>query len=138
MGRRTLLFLGAILAVFAAAAGVFVIRHDWLVEELMERVHEGNESPWAVVKVQAGAETPDWERLRDAAIEFVEMARALEAAKHAGIRASADGYATAAAGLSDSVARADAGRFRESAAALGASCGDCHFDGGVGGTLRGD
>ena len=138
MGRWGMGFVAALVAAFVVAAGVFVIRHDWLVEDLMGRIHEGGESPWAVVQAQATAETPDWDVLRKPAIGFVEMADALRAAKHADIRASADGYSAAAASLLDSVRRSDAEEFRQSVAALNKSCADCHFDGGIGGDLGED
>lgn len=138
MGRGALLILAMAVAAFLVAAGIFVVRHDWAVEDLMERIHEGKDSPWAVARDQAARETPDWEAVRGPAIGFVEMARALEGAKHAEIRASAEGYATAAAGVLEAVNRADPVAFRETLGGLERSCGDCHFDGGVGGTLRGE
>ena len=137
--RRGLLVVAAVAAAaFMVAAGVFVIRHDWAVEDLMEELHDGEGSSWAIVRAQAAAESPDWEAVRQPASGFVEMARALEGAKHADIRASADGYATAATQLVDAVDRHDAEAFRESVRGLERSCGDCHFDGGVGGTLARD
>lgn len=138
MGRWALVIVAVLVAVFVAAAGVFVIQHDWLVEDLMERIHEGDESAWATSQAQAAAETPDWDLVRGPAIGFVEMADALKAAKHADIRASADGYVAAAASLMDSVTRSDADQFRQSVAALKKSCADCHFDGGIGGELAAD
>lgn len=90
------------------------------------------------MQAQATAETPDWDVLRKPAIGFVEMADALRPAKHADIRASADGYSAAAASLLDSVRRSDAEEFRQSVAALKKSCADCHFDGGIGGELGED
>lgn len=135
MGRWVLVIGGVAAAALMIAAGVFVIRHDWAVEDLMEELHDGADSSWGIVRRQAGAESPDWDAVRQPASGFVEMARVLGAAKHADIRASADGYATAATQLMDSVERHDAEAFRESVRGLERSCGDCHFDGGVGGRL---
>lgn len=137
--RRWLTVIAATgLAALAAAACVFVIRHDWIVEDLMERVHEGRESPWAIVQAQGIRDTPDWELLGTRVAPFVEMADALERAKHPDTRASAEGYAAAARSLEGAVRAADAARLREAIGALGKSCTDCHFDGGVGGVLDPD
>lgn len=137
--RRWLVgIVAAGLAALAVAAAVFVIRHDWAVEDLMERVHAGRESPWAAVRAQGPRDAPEWELLRARVPIFLEMAAALEAAKHPDTRASADGYAAAARGLGEAVRGADAVRLREAIDALAASCADCHFDGGVGGVLDHD
>jgi len=137
--RRWLVgIVAAGLAALAVAAAVFVIRHDWVVEDLMERVHAGRESPWAAVRAQGSRDAPEWELLRARVPIFLEMAAALEAAKHPDTRASADGYAAAARGLGEAVRGADAVRLREAIGALEASCADCHFDGGVGGVLDHD
>ena len=137
--RRSVLVIAAVAAAaFMVAAGLFVIRHDWIVEDLMEELHEGNDSPWALVRSEAAAESPDWEKVLGPSIAFVEMAEALEGAKHADIRASAEGYASAARHLADAVERRDSGTLRDSVRGLERSCGDCHFDGGVGGTLARD
>jgi len=132
--RGRLIVVAAVLAAaLAVAAGVFVIRHDWLVEDLMERVHEGKDSPWAVARTQADADPPDWGSLGEGVGAFAEMAEALKGAKHADVRASADGYADAATDLADAVRQKDAEGLRRAVAVLGKSCADCHFDGGVGG-----
>lgn len=137
--RRWLVgIVAAGLAALAVAAAVFVIRHDWAVEDLMERVHAGRESPWEAVRAQGARDAPEWELLRARVPIFLEMAAALEAAKHPDTRASADGYAAAARDLGEAVRGADAVRLREAIGALGASCADCHFDGGVGGVLDHD
>ena len=138
MGRWALVIVAVLVAVFVAAAGVFVIRHDWAVEDFMERIHDGATSPWAVVKAQVGADTPDWDAVRKPATGFVEMGEVLTSAKSADIRASADGYVAAAPGIMDAVTRQDADAFRRSIGALEQSCHDCHFDGGVGGKLEGE
>jgi hypothetical protein len=125
-------------AAFLVAAGVFVIRHDWLVEELMERVHEGNRSPWAIAGTQARAEVPPWESVRQTGLAFVEMGQALESAKSADIRDAADGYVAAATGFMDAATRQDPEALRGAFGALERSCNDCHHAGGVGGTLAKD
>lgn len=101
----------------------------------MERVHEGPGSPWAIVQAQGQRESPEWEVLGAHAGAFVEMARALETAKHPDTRASAPGYGAAARRLEEAVRGTDASGVREAIRALAASCADCHFDGGVGGVL---
>ena len=45
----------------------------------MEELHEGNDSPWALVRSEAAAESPDWGKVLGPSIAFVEMARALGA-----------------------------------------------------------
>lgn len=135
MAKSVWWIVAAASGALAIAAGVFVVRHDWAVEELMEKIHVGEDSPWTLVKREAAAESPDWERALGPSNGFVEMAKALEGAKHPDIRASADGYSSAAVGLVEAVKRHDAEAFRESVRGLERSCGDCHFDGGVGGAL---
>lgn len=138
MRRRLLVVVAIVAAALAVAAGVFVVRHDWVVEDLMERVHEGNDSPWAIVRRQAATDAPDWDALREPLTGFTEMAEALRAAKSADIRESADGYLDAVAGLGEAVGSRTTEGFRRSVTALGTSCRDCHFDGGMGGTLGDD
>ena len=136
MGRWALVIAAVLVAGFVAAAGLFVIRHDWLVEELMEQVHAGEDSPWAAANRQAQVETPDWVALRAREPDFVAMGEALKSAKNADIRQSADGYVAAVTGMQNAVIEQDAEAYRQSFAALKKACNDCHFDGGVGGMLK--
>lgn len=135
MGKWVMVSAAILVGLFVVAAGVFVLRHDWLVEELMERVHEGNESAWGVVQRQAASESPDWSQVQDSLDGFVEMADALRAAKSSEIRDSADGYISAVKSLGASITRQDGAAFQQATAALKESCTDCHFEGGVGGQL---
>ncbi len=148
MGRWALVIVAMLVAAFVAAAGVFVIRddlprqewprHDWRVEYQMGRIHEGKNSFWAIVKGHAKAETPDWGAVQEPVIGFVEMSELLKTSKSVEIRQSADGYVAAVTGIVDAVTRQDAEAFRQSLDLLETSCQDCHFDGGVGGKLKGE
>ena len=148
MGRWALLIAAMLVAAFVAAAGFVVIRHDqpqqewprhdWRVEYQMGRIHEGKNSAWSIVKGQAKNETPDWGAVQEPVIGFVEMSELLKTSKSVEIRQSADGYVAAVTGIVDAVTRQDAEAFRQSLGSLETSCHDCHFDGGVGGKLRGE
>ena len=135
MGRvmRTVLAVAGVVVV--AAAAVFVVRHDWAVENLMKQIHGGKASPWSMVRAQAAAESPLWGEIRGPAEGIVRMARTLVDAKNADIRAAADGYVAAASDLIDSVHREDGPGFRAAVRGLERSCADCHSVGGVGGRL---
>lgn len=111
---------------------------DERVEELMERIHEGRRSPYRKVGAEAARGNPAWDVVAAALPRFDEMSRALLESKDDAIQGSADGYVDAVKALRDAAGKRDAAGFRTAFDALTQSCGDCHFDGGVGGELDED
>lgn len=108
---------------------------DERVEELMERTHEGRRSPYKKVGAEAARGNPAWDVVAAALPRFDDMTRALLESKQDTIKDSADGYVDAVKALRDAAGKRDAAAFRSAFDSLTQSCGDCHFDGGVGGEL---
>lgn len=134
--KRTLLVIAAILlTVFVTAVGVFVARHDWAVEELMEEIHDGASSPYARLNAQATAAAPEWSQLELILDPLDEMSRALLDARDGTIRDSSAGYVGAVAALRTAITDRDLPAFQLASQSLRKSCADCHFQGGVGGEL---
>ena len=127
-----------LLAVAAAVAAAAMMREDERVEELMERVHEGRRSPYRAVAAQAEADRPAWAVVEAALPPFDAMARALVASPVDEIKDSADGYVEAVKELVAAARKRDPEALKDAFTALEQSCGDCHFDGGVGGELEDD
>lgn len=128
-----LLLLGA--AGFAARVAIADDDEDERVEKLMERTHEGRRSPYGQLRrIVAGAGAP-WPVIERTVMEFDPMCRALLASPNADIRGAADGYVAAVKEVAAAVKRRDAAGVRVGVESLVQSCGDCHFDGGVGGEL---
>ena len=125
-----LLLVGAGRAARADDAG-----EDERVHELMERTHEGRRSPYGQLRqIVAGRRTP-WPVIERTVAGFDPMCRALLASPNADIKGSADGYVDAVKEIAAAVKRRDEPGLRAAFESLGQSCGDCHFDGGVGGKL---
>jgi len=134
--KRGVLIIAAVSVTAAiVAAGVFVARHDWEVEELMGEVHGGPSSPFERLNAQATAAAPEWANLELLLPPLREMCRALLAAKDATIRQSSDGYVDAVGRLGRAITDRDIPAFRGASQDLRTSCGDCHAPGGVGGDL---
>ena len=130
---RFALTLGTAVACLAIAATVVRVTaladdDDDKVEELMERVHDGKRSPYRQLRNQLGGAAPAWPAIDATLPAFQAMARALAESRDADIKESADGYVEAVGELVAAARRRDQ-------RSLGESCGDCHFDGGVGGEL---
>ena len=134
--KRGVLIAGAVVVTAAmAAAGVFIARHDWLVEDLMGQVHIGPSSPYERLNAQATAAAPEWSNLEVILPPLDEMCRALVTAKDGTIRQSAGGYVDAVERLRRAITGRELALFREASQDLRKSCGDCHAPGGVGGVL---
>lgn len=138
---RFALMLGPAVACLAIAATVVRVTaladddEDDKVEELMERVHDGKRSPYRQLRNQLGGGAPAWPAIDATLPAFQAMARALAESRDADIKESADGYVEAVAELVAAARRRDQRSLGEAFQSLGESCGDCHFDGGVGGEL---
>jgi hypothetical protein len=137
---RFALMLGPAVACLAIAATVVRVTaladdEDDKVEELMERVHDGKRSPYRQLRNQSGGGAPAWPAIDATLPAFQAMARALAESRDADIKESADGYVEAVAELVAATRRRDQRSLGEAFQSLGESCGDCHFDGGVGGEL---
>jgi hypothetical protein len=135
MKRVVLISAAMLLTVAVIAAGVFVARHDWAVEELMSEIHVGPSSPYANINAQATAAAPEWEKLEGVLSPLDEMCRALLSARDATIRDSSVGYVEAVGALRTAITDRDLPAFQTSSQRLRKSCADCHFQGGVGGDL---
>jgi mono/diheme cytochrome c family protein len=81
-----------------------------------------------------GADAP-WPVIEQTVMAFDPMCRALLESKNADIKDSADGYVDSVKELAAAVKRRDAKALRAGFESLRQSCGDCHFQGGVGGEL---
>ena len=135
MHRRV--FLCATIALLAVSAGADDHGgRDRRVHELMERTHEGRRSPYGRLRRATQGEAAPWPEVEQAVRELEPMRRALLESPDDDIKASADGYADAVEKLAAAARRRDAAAVREGFASLAQSCGDCHFDGGVGGRLE--
>lgn len=137
MMRGLWIAVGILAAAAIAAAGVFVVRHDWAVEDVMAAVHAGPTSPYARLNAQGTAAVPDWAALELVVAPLDEMARTLLAAKNPIIRESSSGYVGAVGDLRSAIAARDLPALQAASQALRRSCADCHSPGGVGGDLPG-
>lgn len=108
---------------------------DDLVEKLMEKTHDGKKSPYPKVRAQVEAPSVDWKLVGAAVPRFEAMSRALLASEDDDVRSSADGYVSAVAEIAAAVGKRDRNALGRGFQSLRASCGDCHFKGGVGGKL---
>jgi hypothetical protein len=111
---------------------------DHRVHELMERIHEGRKSPYGRLRRIAAGEVVPWDAVARAVQELEPMRRALLESADEDIKGSADGYADAVQEMAAAVRNRDAAGVRVGFQSLTQSCGDCHFDGGVGGELDDD
>ena len=128
-----MVLLGALgIALAALGAG----RGDRRVHELMEQTHEGRRSPYRLLRQAVEGPGATWPALDQIAANFEPMCRALTASPDAEIKGSADGYVEAVRAIATAVRRRDAKGVRAGFADLKASCGDCHYQGGVGGMLE--
>lgn len=142
--NRTALLWGTIvlLAVSAGAdddeRGKKRDRADRRVHELMERTHEGRRSPYGRLRRAVEGEAVPWPAIDQVVKEFEPMCRALRESPDDDIKAAADGYVDAVEKLATAARNRDAAAVRAGFKSLTQSCGDCHFDGGVGGRLEDD
>lgn len=108
---------------------------DEQVEELMERTHEGRRSPYAQLQQIVEGPGAAWPVIEQVVLRFEPMRRALLESKNDDIKGSADGYVDAVDAIAAAVKRRDPSGVRTGFDSLKQSCGDCHFDGGIGGEL---
>lgn len=108
---------------------------DDAVAELMEKTHEGKNSPWKKAKRAAGKSPVDWESINMALPQLEAMSKALATAKSKDVRESANGYVDAVKKLTTQAKKNDVVGTRAALMALANSCADCHFKGGPGGEL---
>jgi hypothetical protein len=138
---RFALTLGTAVTCLAIAAMVVRVSaladddEDDKVEELMERVHDGKRSPYRQLRNQLGGAAPAWPAIDATLPAFQAMARALAESRDADVKESADGYVEAVGELVAAARRRDQRSLGAAFKSLGESCGDCHFEGGVGGEL---
>lgn len=133
--------LGTVVACLSLATvdlrvGAWADDDDDEVEDLMEKVHDGKRSPYRQLRGQLAAPAPAWPVIDVTLPAFQTMARALAESRDAEIKGSADGYIEAVSALSAAAGKRDLRSLRKAFEALGDSCGDCHFEGGVGGELE--
>ena len=108
---------------------------DRQVHKLMERTHEGRRSPYGQLRqIVAGPGAP-WPAIEQAVQGFDPMCRALLDSANGDIKDSADGYVDAVKEIVAAVKSRDSKGVADGFQSLKASCGDCHFKGGVGGQL---
>ena len=139
MGRFRLPIWAALaaLAVSAAADDDRREKHgDHRVHELMEQTHEGRRSPYGRLRRAVEGEAVPWPAVEQAVRELQPMCQALLGSADADVRGSADGYVDAVKKLVTATRNRDAAAVKAGFASLRQSCGDCHFDGGVGGDLE--
>lgn len=108
---------------------------DERVEKLMEEVHEGKRSPYRQLRAQVAAAAPAWPAVNATLPGFQAMARALVESRDADIKDSADGYVEAVQAVAAAAGNRDPRSLKQAFESLSESCGDCHFEGGVGGEL---
>ncbi|MFM7136799.1 MAG: hypothetical protein ACKO1M_06990 [Planctomycetota bacterium] len=105
-------------------------------EHLMEKVHEGKRSPYRQLRGQVAAAAPAWPAVDANLPAFQAMARALAESRDDDIKGSADGYVEAVGEIVAAARQRDQRSLGEAFESLTQSCGDCHFEGGVGGELE--
>lgn len=106
---------------------------DDTVHELMEKTHEGKNSPWKKAERAAAKDPIDWEAIKQALPRLGTMSKALTTTKNKEVRESADGYVDAVKELTLRAKKSDAVGARAALKALSKSCTDCHYKGGPGG-----
>lgn len=134
---RNLLLAAAVMLTAFGTVGVLADadHEDERVEKLMEKTHEGKRSPYGQLRrIVEGADAP-WPVIEQTVMAFDPMCRALLESKNADIKDSADGDVDSVKELAAAVKRRDAKGLRAGFESLRQSCGDCHFQGGVGGEL---
>lgn len=134
---RNLLLAAAVMLTAFGTVGVLADadHEDERVERLMEKTHEGKRSPYGQLRrIVEGADAP-WPVIEQTVMAFDPMCRALLESKNADIKDSADGYVDSVKELAAAVKRRDAKALRAGFESLRQSCGDCHFQGGVGSEL---
>ena len=108
---------------------------DDVVHELMEKTHEGKNSPWKKAERAASKDPLDWAALNTALPALSAMSDALAATKNKEVRDSADGYIDAVKELAAQAKKQDAAASRAALKSLANACTDCHYKDGPGGEL---
>jgi hypothetical protein len=106
------------------------------VEELMEKTHEGKNSPWKKSQRAVSKDPIDWATLNTALPRLNAMSKSLATTKNKEVRESADGYVDAVTELIAKTKKEDAAGVRAAIMSLSKSCTDCHYKGGPGGKLE--
>ena len=109
---------------------------DRRVHELMERTHEGRRSPYGRLRQIVDGPGAPWPVIEQTVLGFEPMCRALQESGNPDIKDSAEGYLDSVKEIVAAVKRRDAKGVRAGFGSLEQSCGDCHFEGGIGGTLE--
>lgn len=108
---------------------------DDKVHDLMEKVHEGKNSPWKKA-ANASAKNPvDWATIKSSLPRLETMSKALLTAKNKEVRDTADSYVVAIKDIANGLGKQDVAATRAAFTALSNSCADCHYKGGPGGKL---
>lgn len=109
---------------------------DGPVHTLMEQTHEGRGSPYDQLRRIVEGPGAPWPVVEQTVTGFGPMVRVLLESGNDDIRTSADGYVDAIGKIVAAVKRRDAKGVRTGFDSLRQSCGDCHYEGGVGGKLE--
>lgn len=132
----------SLVACMVVLAGVVLVSRaddrkggDRRVHKLMERTHEGRRSPYGQLRQMVEGANAQWPALEAAVQGFDPMCRALLESPQEEIKGSADGYVEAIKDIAAAVKQKNAQGVTEGFRSLKESCGDCHFKGGVGGSL---
>ena len=109
---------------------------DKVVHELMEKTHEGKNSPWKRLQKAVAADAVDWAAVGQSLPRVSAMAKALGDSKVEEIKDSSQSYVDAVKDLAAAAQKQDSAAAKKAVASLGKSCSDCHSKGGIGGRLE--
>jgi len=105
------------------------------VEHMMERVHEGKNSPYKSSVAQLKTDKPNWDLLMKNLPDLKKMADLMKNHKSADIKDSSDTYVEGVQALGEAVGKKNLDGAKAAIKKLENACGDCHYKGGVGGKL---
>jgi hypothetical protein len=91
---------------------------DDTMHELMEKTHEGKNSPWKTAERAASKDPIDWAEFNKVLPRLTAMSKALTTAKNKEVRDSADGYVDAVKEWEASAKKKDAVGTRAALTAL--------------------
>ncbi len=101
------------------------------VKSVMNKLHKGSKSQFAVLKTQSEAPTPDWTAIGKTTKDFVILGAALEKndppkGDKASWKKLADKYFADSKSLDDAASAKDLAALKAAHKAMGASCKSCH------------
>jgi cytochrome c556 len=101
------------------------------IEEVMDKLHKGNNSPLAKLKKALNASSPDWKAIQKSTKSFADLGADLpknEAPKgdQAAYKKLADAYAASAKALDEAAQQEDLAASKAAFRKIGASCKACH------------